>query len=607
MSNDLMTLTNFNTFNVPETSIYDSLLVKYTNKDFLKKFINVCIYQSDFNVAGLSNNTEVIKYFRGFLKDLSDDVKTSNSINIQQKPLNNMIHIIRKILDIREDSLGKLLTYDTVTKHFNTADIQCSKVLEDVKLNRIPNVQVFKSELEEITKNIQVYSEMKQVKLIFTEQDFLRSEMSKSDISPLNFLKDYKNHVINAYSQFSSLKSIMNEEDHEKYLEFYDETSLPKITENLFKYLSKSFNFYKSGYSLLDDNVDGIESGAVYIISAASNNGKSLYMVNLIRNMMLDVKNSFEPTDIILFITLEDDIYKVYRRFLSIFGNINTKIAKKLFVHCSSIIKESRDIDIKFKTVEQEINQLLEKITTKTIHTATKGRCRLGMIYSNESDFSMKDVEMFIDNKKAEGFNVKAVFIDYLDYMVPNNQMVKDKEGSEYSAHGQIVKEMKLTAREYGVPVITVTQNSKASENSMQTLDNSQIGDSYKKVRNADTILMLRQEQDKSITDQAVFKDVFDPSYNMANLTTLDYFSALIPMTLKLTKAKEGSKNSNRYHIFNPLNLRIYESFTTLAEDMEQYKPNNDELIRDIESIGLSINEDFIYSIDTDEIENLIL
>jgi len=117
---------------------------------------------------------------------------------------------------------------------------------------------------------------------------------------------------------------------------------------------------------------------------------------------------------------------------------------------------------------------------------------------------------------------------------------------------------------------------------------------------------MLRQDQTKSITDPAVMKDIFDSSYNLANLTTLDYQSTLQPMYIKITKAKEGAKNSDKYHIFNPLNLRIYDTFNDVYNDMEHFRINNEDLVKDIESIGLIINEDIIFDSD-DEIENLII
>lgn len=591
-----------------ESTIHNSFLVKYANRDFLIKFLNVCLYQSDFSaIAGISKNSEVIKYFKSFLTSLADDIKHSNSINIQQKPLLSSINVIKRILDIRGESAARLLTYDTIDKHFQNSEILTTKIIESVKQNRISNFQTYKSELEDVNKLIQVYTELKQVKLISEELDFLRHDSTRSDNSPLNLLKNYKTIIQKAYSIFSTLKSVSDEDELEKYLEFYDETSNQSIINNLFKYLSKSFNFYKTGYKLIDDNVEGLESSSVYLISAASNNGKSLFMINMVRNVIMNPMNKFEPNDMILFITLEDDIYKVYRRYLSIFGNISTKLAKKLFVHCASIIQETKDIDIKFKNVEQEIHRLLEKITQKAIYTTTKGRCRLGLVYSNNQDYTALDISRFIDKKKSEGINVKAVFIDYLDYMLPSNASIKDKEGSQYSSHGQIVKELKLIGREYGLPIVTVTQNNRAAENAMQTLDNSLMGDSYNKVRFSETILMLKQDRTKSITDPNVSRDIFDSNYNLANLANLDYHSDLIPLYLKITKAKEGNKDVDRYQVFNPYNLRINDSFADVVDDMDKYKTNNEEIIKDIESIGLVINEEIIFGTDEEEIENLII
>ena len=38
-------------FSMEESNIYDSFLIKYSNKDFLSKFLNVCLYQADFSVV----------------------------------------------------------------------------------------------------------------------------------------------------------------------------------------------------------------------------------------------------------------------------------------------------------------------------------------------------------------------------------------------------------------------------------------------------------------------------------------------------------------------------------------------------------------------------
>jgi hypothetical protein len=191
-----------------------------------------------------------------------------------------------------------------------------------------------------------------------------------------------------------------------------------------------------------------------------------------------------------LFVTLEDDIYKLYRRIISIFGNYNPKLCKKLFVYSSQLLKGSgkgennKDI-IYHKGLESQIKALLEKITNQAIHSVTKGRCKVGILHSNEFGYNMADASAFIDKQRALGVNVKMAFIDYIDCMLPSN-MASNAAGKEYDTQGVVVQEMKLVGREQGVSIISVTQNSKLAENSQQALNNSLIGDSYKKIRYSD-------------------------------------------------------------------------------------------------------------------------
>jgi replicative DNA helicase len=586
--------------NPQEVSIYNVFLIKYTNKEFLTKFVNVCLYQADLSViAGINKNNEVIKFFRTFLNHLSEDIKQSKSLNIPSKPLLNTIGVIKKILDIKEDAAARLLTYDTVEKHFSTVDAFCQRIIEQVKEDRIDNFQKFKSELEDVTSHITLYNQIKEIKFFSDELDILREDSSRGDTSPLNLLKTYKTVIDKAHSILSSptFRNISSEGNEQTYLEFFDESSLSGITSSLLKYLSTSFNFFKSDYKLIDDYLDGIESSSVYVVSAASNVGKSLYMINLLRKLIINPLNKFDPNDMIIFITLEDDIYKLTRRLLSIFGNINPKIAKKLFVHCSELIKQNEEIDIKSQSIKNAILKLLERIINSAIHSITKDRVRLFIVHSNEHGFCMNDASTLIDRKKAEGYNVKALFVDYIDCLAVSNKVSAKNGGSSpdtYVNQGLIVQEMRLVSRQQKIPVITVTQNGKLSENTQQDLNNALIGDSYLKVRYCDFLLMMRQELDKTIADPAVMKDIMPQNVQITDLASLEYQSELIPLFIKITKAKEGNKG-NRYHIFNRLNLRIYDNFEEIKQDMDEYKLISAELIKEIESVGLVLNDSFLF------------
>jgi len=590
-----------------DKSIHDSFLSKYANVEFLGKFLNICLYQSDFSaIAGINSNAEIIRYFKVFLKSLGEDIKSIKnvSINSPTKPFLDTITFLTNLLNIKEDITGRLISYDTVNNHFPNLNPFTKQILATVISTRIDNFQKFKSELEDVSKLITVYHELKQVKFISEELEVLKVEANNNNVSPLNLLKIYKEIIHKAYNTFSTLKTVSEGDESSKYLEFYDETCLDETSDKLLKYLSESFNFYSSGYQLLDKYIDGIESTATYLISAASNNGKSLFMLNMMRKLIMHDLNEFKSNDMILFITLEDDIYKLFRRIMCVFGNINPKLAKKLFVSSSNLIKTLAETDIQLTSVKQQVKELLEKIIEKAIHSTTRNKCRVGLIHSNRMDYCCNDIVRFIDKKRIEGITVKICFIDYLDMMQPSSTVSGSKGFNDYDNQGEIMKEMRNLGKDYHIPVLTVTQNSKLAENQNQSLNNSLIGDSYKKIRYVDYTLMLRQSDSLSITSPEVLGDVLDPGQNMGDLTLMEYQSSLVPMQLKITKAKDGTKNDSKYMIFNPHNLRIYDTFAEVAADMAAYKQTNEDLLRDIEAVGLVINDsDILFSDENESID----
>jgi hypothetical protein len=58
-------------------------------------------------------------------------------------------------------------------------------------------------------------------------------------------------------------------------------------------------------------------------------------MLNIAKAIMTFNENT--PEEVFVFITLEDDINKLFRRILSIFGNYDTKVIKAVFTKSSDI------------------------------------------------------------------------------------------------------------------------------------------------------------------------------------------------------------------------------------------------------------------------------
>ena len=155
--------------------------------------------------------------------------------------------------------------------------------------------------------------------------------------------------------------------------------------------------------------------------------------------------------------------------------------------------------------------------------------------------------------------------------------------GDEYVSQGQIVQEMRMLARNYSLPIITITQNVRSSENHEQKMSNQLIGDSIKKVRYADFIYMIRQRFDLDLLSEQVKQDVIDPNSNESfNLSLMDVsspeFKELIPFEIKITKAKEGKKDVSKYHLFNGGNLRIYNTLNEFFADLPEFKKINKNL-----------------------------
>ena len=79
-------------------------------------------------------------------------------------------------------------------------------------------------------------------------------------------------------------------------------------------------------------------------------------------------------------------------------------------------------------------------------------------------------------------------------------------------------------------------------------------------------------------------------------------------MQLKITKAKDRNKNDSKYLIFNPYNLRINDNFNEVAADMLELKQNSIEFLKDIESVGLIIDDvELSFSEDIDPFENILI
>jgi len=468
----LKVITN-NSIQFDRTSVLSSFLNQFIKTDFLENIINVMLYQSDLNTAN-SKTTDTIKFVNSFLKEVYSEVN-QNSFNIIGIPKNTILSIIKvvqQVVNLRSDISVHLLSYDTILQHFPKRDIIIDKTLRSVISNKLLDYKSFKDAFDSIVERIQFFNDFRPMKKSINDLGIFLQQSSNEETSIFSLSKSYKDIISNAYNDLINLKTLTKNEQIDDYVCIDDSESVKKVVSNLITFLESGYSFYKTGYPFIDGNILGIESSTMHLITGPSNHCKSIFMVNLARNMAINNPGLFETGDAIVYITLEDDIYKLIRRFMSIFGNTNGELIRQLFIKTNDAMK---NINSDKTFISSEVSKILTDLINKSIVNTKDQKCKIVIKHCNENTFSMSDARKFMDNLKLNGINTKILLIDYVDTMIPSNQ--KHSTYNDYDAQGEIIQEMRLTARTYSLPVISITQNTRESENMSQSMGNNLVGD----------------------------------------------------------------------------------------------------------------------------------
>lgn len=581
-----------------KTGILISFLSKFTQNKFFTEMIKVILYPSDFSglVGSTGTANSVIDYMKGFLKDLNKTISTKVVLaNVNQ--IRNNINMVSSLLNIRESSTI-LLSYDNIYQHLPTSsNLLNTKLISDAINDKIESQDDFRRLTDTILNTISSFYEIESASLSLTKLDNFAEHSSSPDVSVFDSLKQYKDLIIDSYNNLSSFQSLNKAESLMDYFIISDESSAESLSKSITEYIFSGYSYFKSGYDLLDRNTGGFESSTLHLIAGASNTGKSLFLINLCKNLININIEDFEPNDAIIFITLEDDIYKVSRRFISTFGHYKYDTVKQLFIKSYEILRAEQKInkdnpDIKrLNVLKNNIQTVFNNLLKDSIVQVTKGKVNLIIKHAAENSFSPADLGRFIDRLKVEKINVKGIFFDYVD--VANPSITKYIQTGDYDQQGQIVHELRTLARNYKVPLITNTQNKRDAENA-KFMSNSLIGDSIKKVRYTDFLYMLNQQEKLDIFLDPVKKCVFTKD-NYSDLATgLDpkillkqdeICAKLIPIEIKITKSKDSGKDFAKYLLFCKDNLRIYNTVDEYLIDAPFIEANTKKLAREINSL----------------------
>jgi len=486
---------NENTSSSPETvsNLVETFIINYTKPEFLHRFLNILLYQGDFGtISSESNTTEIIDYFKSFVKDITNDVKDYD-LKIVKKNLLANYSFIDMILEIKEDiSISININYDNVATHYTGLKTETAILLNDVIENRITNLSDFRKEFNTFYSELQIYNQFKFLRPTLKELDVFIQESNDYSGSVLNWLKKFNDIILNASSSMSQLSAFKKDDMTESYFVFSDKESIKDPVTKIMDHLKNKNRIYKTGYKILDTS-DSIDSSSLTIIAGPTNHAKSLFMMNIMKKM-IENNTEFNESDVFIFVSLEDDQFKIYKRLVPIFGNYDSFTVKKVAKQSSELLQNNQNLSgVSDSATFERIFSLMEFMTESSIVDVTNGKIKFVIKYASENSFSAADACRLMDSLIFQGLTPRALFIDYVDVMIPSQSGKSQKEGgaSEYTDQGKIIHELRRATRKYSIPIITITQNTRTSESGEYEMDNSHLADSFKKARYSDSAPLM--------------------------------------------------------------------------------------------------------------------
>lgn len=568
------------------SSIVKVFISNFIKNDFFSDIININLYPSEFSNVLANKGNSVISFIDKFLVDLDKSVVLLKLNN--QKQIRKNIELARIILNIRETG-PSIITYDNVFKHLTNIDIGQEKLIQDTIDNKITSSTEFKKLTDIIVSNIKIFYEISEISNSIIEFEQFNDYASSSSVSVYDAVKTFRDKVIQIYGDMSKLHSLNKKESEKDYFIIGSKESTNDLANALVSYLEEGYSIFKTGYDFLDEAIEGFESGSVHMISAPSNHGKSIFMSNIADRLIENNLNDFEENDAILIFTLEDDYKKLIRRLCSIFGYYDQGVIKKLYFKGYEILQAAKNKEID-GSVKEKLVKIMNNVLQTSIYKKTQGQVQVIVKHCNEGELSPSDLSKFIDLLNIENINTRGIILDYIDTMTPS--MHGSSEKDTYDKQGDITNELRQLARKYNIPVITATQNKREAENMSLAMNNSQVGDSYKKVRYSDYLYMCRMCNHMSVFSEDVRRHVFDDSCfdskNPNNISPdiLKYEDKLvvnlIPFEIKITKAKDGGRDEWRYLLFCKQNLKIYNNVREYLSELPYIVKSTNNLDNDI-------------------------
>ena len=283
-----------------------------------------------------------------------------------------------------------------------------------------------------------------------------------TNVSLETILNDFENKLFNLTTEKKTEKLFSSAELLDKIFFELKEKSLNPTLPGL-----------SSGFYDLDLLTQGFQKSDLIIIAGRPSMGKTALGLNIALNI---IKNSKLP---LLFFSLEMSKEQIMYRLLSIETNINQTKLRSGELYQDDWIK---------------LNKII-KILSK-----------LPLFIYDTPDLSVQDIRSKIKTILFEQNQIGLIIIDYLQLMQNSNGKIENRV-QELS---QITRALKNIAREFNIPIITLSQLSRNVENRIDKKPIlSDLRESGSIEQDADLVVMLYKNKDSSLEQNENQNDCF--------------------------------------------------------------------------------------------------
>jgi len=220
----------------------------------------------------------------------------------------------------------------------------------------------------------------------------------------------------------------------------------------------KEHEYVKTGYSKLDELIQGFINTELVILAARPSQGKSTLALNIARNIAEKHK--------VLFFSLEMSI-----RFLSM-----RLIAAEANINANYILHGIQDVFI-----NKKIKEICDKLKKINLHINDQGNLKVENI-----------INMSIRNAEYE--KPAIIIVDYVGLVKPS-----DRKISKHEQIGHVAWALKNFAKEMNIPVLLLAQLNRSVEDRAKQIPRlSDLKESGNLEEHADKVLFIYEEIERS-------------------------------------------------------------------------------------------------------------